>query len=78
MESHTGDRYGSLLTGMRRARPGSWMHGIHLVIRRLSPLVRSVLARGIALPVESGVIHRPPDSPCNLTRACYDSGPTEA
>jgi hypothetical protein len=39
------DRYGSLLTGMRRVRLGSWMHGIHLVIRSLRPLVRPVLAR---------------------------------
>jgi hypothetical protein len=41
-----------------------------------------VLVKGIVLSVESGVIRRGPDSPCklrcNLTRACYDSGPAEA
>jgi hypothetical protein len=37
-----------------------------------------VLVKDIVLSVESSVIRRGPDSPCNLTRACYDSGPAEA
>ena len=55
-----------------RARLGSRMHGIHLLIRSLRPLVRPVLARpglrvpvlvkGIALVVESGEIRRHPDT----------------
>jgi hypothetical protein len=55
-----------------RARLGSRMHGIHLLIRSLRPLVRPVLARpgprvpvlvkGIALVVESSEIRRHPDS----------------
>jgi hypothetical protein len=37
-----------------------------------------VLVKGIVLSVESGVICRRPDIPCDFTRACYDSGPAEA
>jgi hypothetical protein len=55
-----------------RARLGSRMHGIHLLIRSLRPRVRPLLARpglrvpvlvkGVALVVESGEIRRHPDS----------------
>jgi hypothetical protein len=60
-----------LLTGLR-ARLGSRMQGIRLLIRSLRPLARPLLTRpgprvlvlvkGIALVVESGEIRRHPDS----------------
>jgi hypothetical protein len=55
-----------------RARLGSRMHGIHLLIRSLRPLARPLLTRpgprvpvlvkGIALIAQSGEIRRHPDS----------------